>query len=90
MAMQKIALVNGKLGPAVLDELLASDKFQVCVLKRASSKSKSQYKSSVHVVHISDDFPVDELTKALRGQDALVATITPYQIEVQKQLAGAR
>ncbi|KAK2873958.1 hypothetical protein FQN49_001961 [Arthroderma sp. PD_2] len=91
MAAQEVTLVgaDGRLGPAMLDELLASGKFQVCVLKRASSKSKSQYHPSVRVVRVSDDFPVDEVADALKGQDALVVTITPYLTELQKRLADA-
>ncbi|KAF3480972.1 uncharacterized protein GIQ15_06319 [Arthroderma uncinatum] len=91
MATQKVTIVgaDGKLGPSVLDELLASGKFQVCVFKRASSKSKSEYPPSVRVVRVSDDFPVDEVADALKGQDALVVTITPYLTELQKRLADA-
>ncbi|KAF2148239.1 NAD(P)-binding protein [Myriangium duriaei CBS 260.36] len=90
MSIKNVVLVgaDGKLGPSILQGLVAEG-FKVTVFKRAGSKSPSDYPSSVSVVRIKDEFPVDELTKALQGQDAIVVTTAGSQVEVQKRLAEA-
>lgn len=77
MAIKKVALLgaNGKLGPAILDALLARD-FEVTVLKRESSRSPDDYPAGVKVAKIPDQMEIERLTEVLRGQDALVVTIS--------------
>ncbi|GAM90678.1 hypothetical protein ANO11243_087230 [Dothideomycetidae sp. 11243] len=90
MAIKNVVLVgaDGKLGPAILHALLDGG-FKVTVFKRASSKSPSNYPDGVSVAKITDDFPVDELVKALHGQDAIVVTTAGSQVDVQLRLAEA-
>jgi len=79
---------DGKLGPSVLDALVSAN-FNVTVLKRASSTSKSSYPSSVKEIRIADDFPAFELSEALKDQDAVVVTIPGSKTELQMRLAAA-
>ncbi|KAK3713020.1 hypothetical protein LTR37_008705 [Vermiconidia calcicola] len=89
-SVKKVALLgaDGKLGPAVLDTLVAKG-FQVTVLKRASSKSEDTYPKGVEVVRIQDDFPIDVVANNLSGQDAMIVTIKGSQTEIQYRLAQA-
>ncbi|GAB7347740.1 hypothetical protein MBLNU459_g5292t1 [Dothideomycetes sp. NU459] len=89
MAIKNVALVgaNGKLGPAILSALLSSGAFTVTVISRKSSKSR--YPDTVHVRHVSDDLPSEELVDALRGQDALVVVFAGSNSDLQIRLADA-
>jgi nucleoside-diphosphate-sugar epimerase len=88
--MSKVTLLgaDGKLGPTVLEALLAGG-FQVTVLKRSSSTTKSSYPASVQEVRVADAFEVEELTTVLTGQDAVVVTIPGSKTDIQKRLAEA-
>jgi nucleoside-diphosphate-sugar epimerase len=90
MAIQNVVLLgaDGKLGPSVLNALVDA-KFTVTVLKRASSKSPSNYPPSVKEARISDDFPAVELSDILTGQDAVVVTIPATNTQMQMRLAAA-
>lgn len=87
MTIKSVVLLgaDGTLGPSVL-RALEDNNFNVTVLKRKSSKSKSSYPNQVFV---SDDFEVDELAKVFKGQDAVIATIKGSQTELQKRIADA-
>ncbi|KAF2723346.1 NAD(P)-binding protein [Polychaeton citri CBS 116435] len=88
--IKKVALLgaDGKLGPSILDALLANN-FTVTVLKRESSSSPSNYPSSVTVTRCPDAFDVDSLVPILQGQDALVISIKGSQVGIQKRLSDA-
>ena len=90
MAIKNVTLLgaDGSLGPFVLDALLDA-KFNVTVLKRKSSKSPSNYPSSVKDVRVSDDFPEDELEKILQNQDAVIITTRGSLIDIHKRVARA-
>jgi putative NADH-flavin reductase len=79
---------DGNLGPFVLNALVDAD-FNVTVMKRASSKSKSSYPESVKEIRVSDDFPAYELSEILTGQDAVVITIPGSNTQLQTRLAAA-
>ena len=89
MTIRKVILVgaNGTLGPDVLQALLSAKTFTVTVLSRSSSKSK--YPDSVNVIHVSDDFLIEELVPALRGQDAIIVTFAGSNSDLQIRLADA-
>ncbi|EEP76282.1 predicted protein [Uncinocarpus reesii 1704] len=91
MAIQNVTIVgaDGKLGPYVLKALVSSGKFNITVLKRRSSTSKSNYPSPVQTTHVSDDFPIDELVRTLKGQDAVIVTVKGSLADLQKRIAGA-
>lgn len=76
---------DGNLGPSVYKALLAHN-FDVTVLKRASSRSKSKHPRTIT---IPDVFPHDELVSALQGIDAVVVTIRGNDPTLQKKLADA-
>ncbi|KAK6431788.1 hypothetical protein LTR95_012048 [Oleoguttula sp. CCFEE 5521] len=83
----KVALAGaaGSLGAPVLKELIAAG-FTVTVLTREGSSST--FPSSVNVVTVDYDSE-ETLRKALKGQDALVSTITTAAIEQQFKLLDA-
>lgn len=93
MALTNIVLVgaNGRLGPAVLDTLLAASTFRVTVLSRASSPSNLAYPSAVRVALVSDDPSIDELAIVLQAQDAhaVIVTVPSSMVELQLRLADA-
>lgn len=89
MTFSKVALVgaNGNLGPSILHALLDAQVFTITVLTRQSSKSS--YPQSVHITHIPDDPSVEELTTALKGQDALVVAFAGSNDSLQIRYADA-
>jgi hypothetical protein len=90
MPIKNVVLLgaDGKLGPSVLDALVATG-FTVTVLKRESSKTPSDYPSSVKETRVQDDFDVDVVSELLQGQDAVVVTTSGSLIDLQKKLALA-
>jgi hypothetical protein len=90
MSIKNVCLLgaNGNVGPMVLHALV-KDGFNVTVLKRASSKSSSDYPSGVKVAEVDDAFAVDDLVPIFKGQDAVVVTIKGTQVDIQKRLADA-
>jgi len=74
MAYTKVALAGatGNLGPSILDQLLKAG-FTVTVLTRIGSTHS--FSPSVTVAHVDYD-SLDSLTDALRGQDAVVSTLS--------------
>lgn len=90
MSIKNVCLLgaNGNVGPMVLHALV-KDGFNVTVLKRASSKSSSDYPSGVKVAEVDDAFAVDDLVPIFQGQDAVVVTIKGTQVDIQKRLADA-
>lgn len=88
MAIKNVAIIgaNGKLGPSVLQRLIAAS-FNVTVLTRVSSTSK--YPDTVRVLQIPDGLPEDDLAKQLEGQDALVVTMAGSKTAEQIHLANA-
>lgn len=76
---------DGNLGPSVM-KALVDHNFDVTVLKRKSSKSKTTYPQQAL---ISDAFEVDELVEVFKGKDAVVVTIRASQTELQKRVVDA-
>jgi uncharacterized protein YbjT (DUF2867 family) len=82
-----LAGASGSVGKALLPALLASGKFNVTVLRRASSTAT--FPDSVKVIDVDFD-SVDSLTAALAGQDAVVSAVTASApIDEQKKLVDA-
>ncbi|KAF2239822.1 NAD(P)-binding protein [Viridothelium virens] len=91
--MQKIAILgaSGSLGRAVLNGLLSAG-FTVTALLRESSQSKIEHHSNLSILRIPDSIiecPIDDLVKAVSGQEALVITIAGSQVREQMRLADA-
>ncbi len=91
MSLDKICLVgaNGTLGSVVLTSLLEG-KFQVTILQRNNSSSKFDKHPNLSIKLVDPDFPIPEITAALRGQDAVVVTFPlPNRLEYHLRLAYA-
>ena len=78
---------GGNLGPSILKALTDDSFFTVSILSRKSSKSTFPSHLKVHTV--DDDYPEDQLLEAFKGQDAVVCTISGYQIPQEKSIINA-
>ncbi|EMF13076.1 NmrA-like family protein [Sphaerulina musiva SO2202] len=87
MSIKSVVLLgaDGNLGPSIYAALQKND-FDITVLKRKSSKSKTTYPKQVSV---SDEFPVDELVPVLQGHDAVIVTIRGSDPALQNRIADA-
>ncbi|KAM0352356.1 hypothetical protein ACHAPU_002021 [Fusarium lateritium] len=81
-----VAGASGDLGSAVFERLVASNKFNLTVLTRSSSKAT--FPEGVKVVEVDYD-SLDSLTAALQGQDAVVSTLGSLAIPSQDLLVDA-
>ncbi|KAF7624917.1 putative oxidoreductase CipA-like protein [Aspergillus flavus] len=81
-----IAGASGDLGTPVLNALIESNKFNITVLTRHSSKA--QFPSTVRVIPV-DYNSIPELTTALNNQDAIISTLTTAAADVQHTLIDA-
>ncbi|KAK5996888.1 hypothetical protein PT974_02235 [Cladobotryum mycophilum] len=81
-----IAGAAGDLGEVVFAQLVASNKFNITVLRR--NGSKSTYPAGTKVVDV-DFESVDSLKAALVGQDAVVSTLASSALAIQKVLVDA-
>ncbi|KAE8358922.1 hypothetical protein BDV27DRAFT_136908 [Aspergillus caelatus] len=81
-----IAGASGDLGTPVLNALIESNKFNITVLTRHSSNA--QFPSTVRVIPV-DYNSTQELTTALKGQDAIISTLTTAAMDVQHTLIDA-
>jgi uncharacterized protein YbjT (DUF2867 family) len=81
-----IAGASSDLGRVILSKFLASEHFNVRVLKRTGSSTT--FPAGADVVEVDFD-SVESLQAALAGQDALVSTIGAAGFHVQQQLIDA-
>ncbi|KAL5333706.1 hypothetical protein BJX70DRAFT_48201 [Aspergillus crustosus] len=81
-----LAGASGSLGTVVLDALIAADKFNVTVLTRQDSDAT--FPPTVQVVKV-DYNSVEQLTAALQGKDAVIATVTTAATDIQVALIQA-
>ncbi|KAJ6006332.1 isoflavone reductase family protein [Penicillium sp. IBT 35674x] len=74
---------GGLFGTEVLSALQTDGSFNLSVLSRKSSKST--FPSHIKVYKIDDDYPIDQLVNAFKGQDALVSTLPgrPYTVHLR-------
>ena len=77
---------SGRLGTFVLDKLLASNKFNVQVLKRAGSSSTYAAGAKVAEADFAD---LESLKSAFQGQDAVVSVVGDAGIHSQKLMIDA-
>lgn len=91
MSLNKVCLVgaNGRLGSVLLDGLVASNSFTISILKRASSTSTPAHASSVTQIPVPDSLPLEELTEALHGQDAVIAAFPLKDVSQHLRLVEA-
>lgn len=91
MALQKICLVgaNGTLGTVLLDGLVAANSFTISILKRTSSTSTPAHADAFTQIPIPDSLPLDTLTEALHGQDAVIAAFPLRDVSQHLRLVEA-
>lgn len=81
-----LAGASGSLGSVVLKHLQASGDFNITILRRHGSQST--FAPSLKTIDV-DYNSIEELTAALQGQDAVVATLTTMQVAGQRPLIEA-
>ncbi|KAK4071716.1 uncharacterized protein Triagg1_5954 [Trichoderma aggressivum f. europaeum] len=89
--LNKVCLIgaNGTLGSVILQALVTANCFDVSVLQRSSSSSSTTFGPSVTRLVVGSDLAVDELTEALKGQDAVVAAFPLGQGDQHLRLVEA-
>lgn len=85
-----VAIVGatGHLGPSILHELITAFP-SVRVLARESSTSTIPPSSNLTITKLPDSYPVDALTVALHGVDALVSTLPASTLAIHRNLVSA-
>jgi hypothetical protein len=94
MHRKNVALVgvNSRIGPAILDALLASDeKSHIYLFLRPSSKPPPVQDPRIKVITLPDPASLHDLTKTLESHaiEYIVSALSPAQLELQKLLADA-
>lgn len=90
MAFRNIMIFGAggtNIGHHLVHALVDDGNFNVSVLARESSKS--QFPSSVKVLRVADEFPHDDLVKALQGQDVIICAVGPNAAPLQYRLIDA-
>ncbi|KAJ5546768.1 isoflavone reductase family protein [Penicillium frequentans] len=74
---------GGLFGTEVLSALQKEGSFNLSILSRKSSRSS--FPSHIKVHTVDDDYPIDQLIDAFKGQDALVSTLPgrPYTVHLR-------
>lgn len=87
--IKKVCLVgaNGTVGSVIAKELVKAGCFDVSVLRRSNSSSPSP--AGVTEIPISPALGLEELTKALTGQDAVVAAFPLKDVSEHLRLVDA-
>ncbi|KAM0153046.1 hypothetical protein ACHAQE_000392 [Botrytis cinerea] len=90
IAPQKVAVAgaSGPIGQAIVTELLKSELFDITILTRDSTTYQSLSAPALKVVQV-DYTSLTSLTQALTNQDALISTLSPTAIPIQKNLIDA-
>ncbi|KAI8307968.1 hypothetical protein K4K59_010532 [Colletotrichum sp. SAR11_240] len=88
MSIRRVAIAGatGNLGPAILTALRSSKQFDVTVLTRTGSSH--EFPANITVKYVDYDNPA-LLAEAVRGQDAVVSTLSVFGSDVQKALVDA-
>lgn len=87
--IKKVCLVgaSGTVGSVIVKELVQAGCFDVSILRRSNSSSPSP--AGVTEIHISPALGLEELTKALTGQDAVVAAFPLKDVSEHIRLVDA-
>ncbi|KAK8111041.1 isoflavone reductase [Apiospora kogelbergensis] len=91
MVIENVALLGatGDLGAPMLEVLITAGTFNITVLQRRSSKLAPRTHPSVRTVTVDDDMSLGSLQGALQGQDAVIASFRPRDVDVHLRLADA-
>ncbi|GFF87596.1 isoflavone reductase homolog P3 [Aspergillus udagawae] len=90
-AYKNIILIGGggSLGSVLLKSLLSEPAFNITVLTRESSKARGSIPSTASVITIADSYPLEDLIRAFKGQDAVVNAITSFSVAEQHKFIDA-
>lgn len=71
------------MGTEVLAALQSEGVFNLSILSRNSSQST--FPADIRVYKVNDDYPIDQLVDAFKGQDALISTLPgrPYTVHLR-------
>ncbi|KAF4336267.1 isoflavone reductase like P3 [Fusarium beomiforme] len=74
--LRKVAIVgaSGRLGAFIFNILHQSNKFDITVINRVSSKP-AEYPKLTKVIKVNDEYPPSEIVEAFRGNDAVVLAL---------------
>ena len=88
ISLNRIALVgaNGNVGSHILSALQAKNRFQITAISRV--QSKTTFPSDISVARVNYDEP-ETLVNALKGQDALIITMSVFAHDAQEKLIRA-
>lgn len=86
--LKKVALVgaNGNVGSYILSALQAKNQFQITAISR--QQSKATFPSGIDVARVDYNEP-ESLVAALKGQDALIITMSVFAHDAQEKLIRA-
>ncbi|KAK2594477.1 hypothetical protein QQS21_007824 [Conoideocrella luteorostrata] len=89
MSIKNVCLVgaSGNVGSIITQGLLASSSFTVSILRRTNSSSASP--TGVREIPVSPALSLEELTAALKGQDAVVAAFPLKDVSEHLRLVEA-
>ncbi|APA07141.1 conserved hypothetical protein [Sclerotinia sclerotiorum 1980 UF-70] len=90
ITIKKVAIAgaSGQIGQAILKELLKSELFEITILTRDSTTYQTLFAPAIKIIQV-DYSSLDSLTQAVTDQDAVISTISPRAIPVQKLLIDA-
>ncbi|MDI1487628.1 MAG: hypothetical protein OHK93_006898 [Ramalina farinacea] len=78
---------TGILGPHLLAHLSTDPQFILTTLTRSSSTpSSSPLPASIRTISISPSFPQRDLAAAVKGQDAIINLIPPFNLALHKRI----
>ncbi|KAL7926987.1 hypothetical protein ACQKWADRAFT_279218 [Trichoderma austrokoningii] len=89
--IKKVCLVgaNGTLGSVILQALIQADCFDISILQRSNSSSTSSSSASIPRLIVPPELPVEDVAKALAGQDAVIAAFPLGEGDQHLRLAKA-
>lgn len=89
--IKKVTLVgaNGNIGTFLLDALVRAGTFDVSIIRRTDSTSVPAHAASITQIPVSSSLPLDELTKVLAGQDAVIAAFPMKDVSQHLRLLEA-
>lgn len=89
--IKKVCLVgaNGNVGTLILDALVHAKTFDVSIIRRANSTSVPAHAEAITQIPVSSSMPLDELTTALAGQDAVIAAFPLGDVSAHLRLVEA-
>lgn len=78
---------TGNLGPSILAHLSTDPQYILTALTRSSSTpASSPLPASIRTISISPSFPQHDLAAAIKGQDAIINLMPPFDLALHKRI----